>query len=328
MWRNASRPGSIKFEDVSKEAGILKVGERYSLSVTTLDYDRDGWPDIYVAVDSRASILYRNNRDGTFTDRALEAEVALSESGAEQAGMGSAAADFDGDGNLDLAKTNFIDDLPNLYRSRGDNSFEEETIPRGLGRYREFMGWGVAFLDFDNDGWPDLFMVNGHIYPQLKDASYAQRRLLYRNVGSGQFREVTGPDGLAAKKSSRGLAVGDFDNDGDVDVFISNMNEPPTLLRNDGGNRQHFLNLTLVGTRSNRSAIGARVTVTVGERSLVQEVRSGSSFLSQGDLRLHFGLGQATKADCIEVEWPGGATETFRTTQADRFVTITESSSR
>ncbi|MEO8659606.1 MAG: CRTAC1 family protein [Bryobacteraceae bacterium] len=322
LWRNVSKPGSIRFEDVSAPAGILKTGARYSLSVTTLDYDHDGWPDIYVAVDSQASILYRNNHDGTFTDRALEAGVALSDAGAEQAGMGTAAADYDRDGNLDLVKTNFVDDLPNLYRFRSDGGFEETTVPSGLGRHREYMGWGVAFLDFDNDGWPDIFMVNGHIYPHLKTVDYAQRRLLYRNLGNGRFSEASIGDTV---QSSRGLATVDFDNDGDIDLLISNLNEPPTLLRNDGGNRQHFLTLKLGGTHANRSAIGARVTVTVANRPMVQEVRSGSTFLSQSDFRLHFGLGEATRADRVEVEWPGGAKENFGPQAADRFVTLTES---
>ncbi|MEJ7708740.1 MAG: CRTAC1 family protein [Pyrinomonadaceae bacterium] len=302
------------------------MGERYSLSATTLDYDRDGWPDIYVAVDSQASILYRNNRDGTFTDRGVESSVAFNESGTEQAGMGTAAADFDGDGYLDLAKTNFIDDLPNLYRNNGDGTFDEVTIASGLGKYREFMGWGVAFLDFDNDTWPDLFMVNGHIYPQLKNSSYAQRRILYRNLGNRKFKDVSSEAGadVTAEKSSRGLAIGDYDNDGDADLFISNMNEPPTILRNDGGNRQNFLSLKLLGRKANRSGIGARVTIVCGGRRLTDEVRSGSTFLSQSDLRLHFGLGAAAKIERIEIEWPGGSKETITDVGANQFVTVTE----
>lgn len=326
LWRNISTPGSIRFEDVSSSSGIAKAGERYSLSVTTLDYDHDGWPDIYVAVDSQPSILYHNNRDGTFSDRAIEAGVGLSENGIEQAGMGTAAADFDGDGTLDLVKTNFVDDLPNLYRNLGDGSFEEVTLAAGLGKHREFMGWGVSSLDFDNDSWPDILMVNGHIYPNVKGVEFEQRRLLYRNLGNGKFTEVSGSDiaDLQIPKSSRGLAVGDFDNDGDLDVFISNLGQTPTLLRNDGGNRQHFLNLKLIGTRANRSAIGARVTVFVGKRKIVQEVRSGSSFLSHSDLRLHFGLGQAIRADRVEIEWPGGTKQILAASGADRFLTVTE----
>ena len=327
LWRNDSQPGRPRFTDVSKEAGISPVGERYSLSVTTLDYDHDGWPDIYVAVDSEPSLLFRNNHDGTFSERAVEAGVALSESGVEQAGMGTAAADFDGDGNIDLVKTNFIDDLPNLYKNLGDGSFEDVTVVSGLGQHREFMGWGVAFLDFDNDSRPDIFMVNGHIYPQLKRVKYEQRRILYRNLGNRKFKDITNEIGedLLAEKSSRGLAIGDFDNDGDVDIFISNMNEPPTLLRNDGGNRQRFLNVKLAGKTANRSGIGARVTVVSGDRKLVQEVRSGSSFLSQSDLRLHFGLASAEKVDRIEIDWPGGSKEIIADVKSDQFLTVTQS---
>lgn len=324
LWRNDSQPGKPVFTDVSKETRISSTGERYSLSATTLDYDRDGWPDLYVAVDSQPSILYRNNRDGTFTDRGVEASVALNESGTEQAGMGTAAADFDGDGHLDLAKTNFIDDLPNLYRNNGNGSFDEVTIASGLGKYREFMGWGVAFLDFDNDTWPDLFMVNGHIYPQLKNSPYAQRRILYRNQGNRKFKDVSSEVGASvmAEKSSRGLAIGDYDNDGDTDILISNMNEPPSILRNDGGNGQRFLNLKLTGRKANRSGIGARVTVVCEGRRLVGEVRSGSTFLSQSDLRLHFGLGATTKVDRIEIDWPGGSKETITDVAADQFLTV------
>ncbi len=326
LYKNISNKGALKFEDVSKQSGIGELGLRYSLSASTIDYDHDGWPDIYVAVDSQPSLLYHNNRDGTFTDRGIEAGVALSEDGREQAGMGTAVIDFDGDGNLDLLKTNFVDDLPNLYRNRSDGSFEESTISSGLGKHRQFMGWGTALLDFDNDGWPDIFMVNGHIYPNLKGVEYEQRRLLYRNLGNGRFSEVAPTGALAMKKSSRGLATGDLDNDGDIDLLISNLNEPPTVLRNDGGNRLNYLNIRLIGQRSNRSAIGARVTVSVGARAMVQELRSGASFLSQNDFRLHFGLGSAIKVDRIDIEWPGGTKQSSGPTASNQFLTITESS--
>ena len=302
--------GNGVFREVSEPSGVAKVGDRYSLSVTTLDYNRDRYPDIYVAVDSQASILFRNNRDGTFTDVAVEAGVAYSEDGVEQSGMGSAAGDFDGDGHLDLTKTNFIDDTANLYRNNGDGTFEDHIHPSGMGVNTKYMGWGVAFLDYDNDGRPDIFMANGHIYVEIerlmREASYREARLLYRNTGGGKMEDVSAlsGSGVTSLQSSRGLAAGDYDNDGDVDVFVTNMNERPSLLRNDGGSRQSFLSIQLVGTKSNRNGIGARVTVTAAGRSQVQEVRSGSSFMSQSDLRLHFGLGPATRVDQIEVRWP------------------------
>ena len=302
--------GNGLFREVTVPSGVAKVNDRYSLSVTTLDYNRDSYPDIYVAVDSQASILFRNNRDSTFTDIAVEAGVAYSEDGAEQSGMGSAAGDFDGDGHIDLAKTNFIDDTANLYRNNGDGSFEDHVHASGMGANTKFMGWGVAFLDYDNDGQPDIFMANGHIYVEIerlmREASYREARLLYRNVGGGKMKDVSalsGP-GVTSLHASRGLATGDYDNDGDVDVFVTNMNDRPSLLRNDGGNRQAFVSVQLRGTKSNRSGIGARVIVSAAGRSQMQEVRSGSSFLSHSDLRLHFGLGNATRVDRIEVHWP------------------------
>jgi len=326
LWRNDSHPGKPHFTDVSDQSGATAPGKRYSLSVTTLDYDRDGWPDIYVAVDSQPSILYHNNHNGTFTDTAVEMGVAYSEDGREQAGMGTAAADFDGNGYLDLVKTNFIDDTPNLYGNAGGRGFSEVTVPAGLGKYTQFMGWGAAFLDYDNDTWPDIFMVNGHVYPEARDVKFQQRRILYRNTGNAKFQDVSaesGP-GVMAEASSRGLAIGDYDNDGDVDIFITNMNGRPSLLRNDGGNRRNFLNIRLVGRKANRDGIGARVAIFCGKRTLVNEVRSGSTFMSHSDLRLHFGLGEATVVDRMEIEWPGGAKETIRNIQANGFVTAAQ----
>jgi hypothetical protein len=326
LWRNDSQPGRVKFTDVSQASKITAPGERYSVSVTTLDYDHDGWPDLYVAVDSQASILYHNNRDGTFTDTGVEAGVAYSEDGREQAGMGTSAGDYDGDGRLDLAKTNFVDDTPNVYRNNGDGSFTEMTGPAGLGSVTRFLGWGVAFVDYDNDGWPDLFIVNGHVYPKVKDAGYKQRRLLFRNRAGRRFEDVSraSGDGVSAETAGRGLAVGDYDNDGDLDLAIVNMNDRVSLLRNDGGNRNRYLNVRLVGTKSNRSAIGARVTVTAGGRTQVGEVRSGSTFMSQSDLRLHFGLDQSQVVERLEIEWPSGARETISGVSPNRFVTVVE----
>jgi len=300
------------------------------MSVTPLDFNHDGWLDIYVAVDSQPSLLFRNNRDGTFTDVAVEAGVAYSEDGREQSGMGSAAGDFDGDGQLDLVKTNFIDDTSNLYRNNGDGTFEEIVHRSGMGRNTKYMGWGVGFLDFDNDSWPDIFMVNGHVYPEIESkipsSFYRESSLLYRNLEGKKVEDVSesaGP-GVTARHSARGLALGDYDNDGNVDIFINNMNERPSLLRN-GVSGGHFVSLTLVGSKSNRSAIGARVSLFAGGRRQVQEVRSGSTFMSQSDLRLHFGLGAAGTIDRIEIEWPyPKSSEVISGFKADQFVTITE----
>jgi hypothetical protein len=325
LWHNESTPGKVRFADVSKKAGIEDPGLRFGLSVTTLDYDRDGWPDIYVAVDSQASLLYHNKHDGTFAEAALEAGVALSEDGREQAGMGTAVADYDGDGWPDLVKTNFIDDLPNLYRNNRDGSFSESTVVAGLGKYSQFLGWGAGFTDYDNDGWSDIFMVNGHVYPSVKSAEYRQRRILYRNGGAGKFNDVSTEAGPAvmAKSSARGLAIGDYDNDGRADLLISNMNERLSLLHNTMAAGQS-LTLRLVGQKANRSAIGAEARVVVGSRTLTGEVRSGSTFMSQSDFRLQFGLGSLAGASSVAVQWPGGALEKVGAVQGGAVVTITE----
>ncbi len=320
--------GGGRFRNVSETSGIASVGPRYSMSVTPFDFNHDGWPDIYVAVDSQPSLLFRNNHNGTFTDVAVEAGVAYSEDGREQSGMGSAAGDFNGDGNLDLVKTNFIDDTSNLYLNRGDGTFEEAVHATGMGRNTKYMGWGVGFLDFDNDGRPDIFMVNGHVYPEIESKTpfslYRERSLLYRNLDGKKVADVSesaGP-GVTARHSARGLALGDFDNDGNVDMFINNMNERPSLLKNSGSGN-HFVSLSLVGSKANRSAIGARVSLFAGGARQVQEVRSGSTFMSQSDLRLHFGLGATGAIDRVEIEWPySEPMEVIYGLKADRFVTI------
>lgn len=323
--------GKGKFEDASDAAGIAKVSNRYSLSVTTLDYNLDGWSDIYVAVDSQPSILFENNGDGTFVDVALIAGVALDEHGGVQAGMGSAAADIDGDGRLDLLKTNFIEETSNVYLNNASMGFEDRVHAMGAGVSVEYMGWGVGALDFDHDTWPDIFVVNGHIHPEIEPLvpknPYRQPRLLYRNVG-GRSLETVGRyagSGVSARHTSRGLAFGDYDNDGDVDVFVNNMNERPSLLRNDSPLKGGFLSLRLVGTNSNRDAIGARVAVVAGTRRMVQEVRSGSSFMSNHDFRLHFGLGKNAEAGRIEIDWPSPQPQEVLTgIAADQFLEITE----
>lgn len=323
--------GNGGFEEVSEQAGIAQVSNRYSLSVTTLDYNADGWPDIYVAVDSQASILFENAGDGTFVDVALLAGVALDQHGSVQAGMGSAAADIDGDGSLDLLKTNFIEETSNVYLNDAAMGFEDRVHAMGAGVSVEHMGWGVGALDFDHDTWPDIFVVNGHIHPEIEPLvpknPYRQPRLLYRNIG-GRRLETVGRyagSGVSARHTSRGLALGDYDNDGDVDAFVNNMNERPSLLRNDSPSTGGFLSLRLVGTSSNRNAIGARVSVIAGSRRIVQEVRSGSSFMSSHDFRLHFGLGKSTEARRIEIDWPSSRPrEVLTGIAANQFLEITE----
>jgi len=302
--------GDGTFTDVSEKAGILKPGPRYSITAVSYDFDNDGWPDIYVAVDSQASILFHNNHDGTFTDIAAMAGCAYSENGHEQAGMGVGVGDYDCDGWLDIFKTNFADDTVNLYHNNGDGTFTDVTFASGVGINNRYVGWGCGFVDYDNDGWPDIVQINGHVYPEI-DAhdigqTYKNPRLVYRNMGNGVFKDVSaemGP-GITQRYSSRGAAFGDYDNDGDIDVLVLNLNDLPSLLRNDGGNRQNWIKIKLTGTQCNRTAIGARVRVVTGKHAQINEVHSGSSVMSQGDLRLHFGVGKADLIDLIEVKWP------------------------
>ncbi len=303
--------GDGTFSDVSKAAGILNTPGTYGLGVLVADFDNDGWPDIYVANDSTSSALYKNNHDGTFSEIGIPAGVAYSADGKSQAGMGVSAADFDGDGWLDIVKTNFAGDTSSLYRNLGENHFEDQTFQAGLGRNTRFLGWGAAFLDFDNDGWPDILLANGHVYPEVgnsdTEAGYKQRKVLYRNLGNSHFADVStqaGP-GILEQVSARGLAVGDFDNDGDLDIAVNCVNDVPQLLRCDNLTGRHWLQVKLVGTVSNRSAIGARVICVSAGRRQMAEVRSGGSYLSQSDLRLHFGLDKAESAD-LEIRWPNG----------------------
>ncbi|MGH9632711.1 MAG: CRTAC1 family protein [Bryobacteraceae bacterium] len=322
--------GDGTFTDVSARAGILKTEGTYGLGVLVADFDNDGWPDIYVANDSSASALYRNNRDGTFTEIAIEAGVAYSPDGKPQAGMGVSAGDYDGDGNLDIVKTNFAGDTSSLYRNLGRNIFEDMTLQVGFGRNTRFLGWGAGFLDFDNDGWPDVLLTNGHVYPEVAESGseygYRQRKVLYRNTGGGKFADVslTAGPGILEAAAGRGAAFGDFDNDGDIDVVVNCVNDVPQLLRCDSGVKNNWLKTKLIGTKSNRSAIGARVYCTPeGGRRQIDEVRSGGSYMSQNDLRLHFGLGQAARAD-IEIRWPSGVVEKISGVAANQAVRFTE----
>ena len=323
--------GNGKFEDVSKASGFQKTYGHYCFSITTLDYNDDGWPDLYVACDSTPAILYRNNHDGTFTDVAADAGVAFNEDGREQAGMGSTSADYDGDGHLDLFKTNFSDDTSTLYHNNGDGSFTDMTFPAGLGINTDALGWGTMFADVDNDGWPDLLVVNGHVYPEVDSAklgsTYRERRLLYYNLGNGKFRDlskVSGP-GLTEPRSSRGLAIGDLFNDGRLEAVINNLSDRPMLLVNVAKNENHWIEFHLMGTTSNRDAIGARVILHSAKRIWVDEVRSGSSYDSSNDLRIHFGLGQETHLTSLDVRWPNGETESFDPpAKIDRIIDLTE----
>ncbi|HSE23907.1 MAG TPA: CRTAC1 family protein [Pyrinomonadaceae bacterium] len=322
------------FADVSTKAHIKQTNGQYAFGVATIDFDDDGWPDIYVACDSAPNILYHNNRDGTFTDVAVMAGVAFNEDGREQAGMGTTVADFNGDGRLDIFKTNFSDDTPTLYRNNGDGIFSDVTFAAGLGVHTQYLGWGTMFLDFDNDGWPDLILVNGHVYPEVDKyhlgSGYQEPRLLYHNNGNGTFSDVSaaaGP-GINAVSSSRGLAVGDLWNNGQVSALISNMNAKLSLLVNAVRSDNHWISFKTVGTRSNRDGIGARITVNVSKRTLVDEVRSGSSYMSQSDLRVHFGLGTATKIDSVQVHWPSGLLERFDNLILDRIQNLKEGSGR
>ena len=309
--------GGGKFEDVTAKAHIDNAAGHYSLSVSTLDYDDDGWPDIYVACDSTPSILYHNNHDGTFTDVAIVAGAAFNEDGRAQAGMGSTIADFNGDRKLDIFRTNFSDDTSTLYRNNGNGTFDDVTFAAGLGLHTQYLGWGTMFFDFENDGWPDLLVVNGHVYPEVDKqhlgSNFQEPKILYRNNGNGTFTDVSadaGP-GITATTSARGLAIGDLWNNGQLSAVISNMNAHPSLLVNQAKSKNHWIALRTIGTKSNRDGIGARVTLSAGGRARVDEVRSGSSYSSSSDMRVHFGLGQTDKIDFVEVRWPSGLQERF-----------------
>ena len=323
--------GDGTFTDVSEKAGILKPGGRYSLGVAAADFSNDGWPDIYVACDMTPSLLYRNKRDGTFEERGVAAGVAYNVDGALQAGMGIAVGDFDGDGRLDIAKTNFSGDLTSLYRNEDGEFFTDVSREAGLAA-RQFLGWGIVFLDADDDGWPDLVVANGHVYPEVENRPvgdrYLQPTLLLRNLGNGRFSDWTGSAGpaFAVPRPARGLAVGDFDGDGRPEIVIVNMNSTPSLLKNRKTGSA-FLNVAAVGTKSNRSAIGARVRVTVGNREMIGEVMSGGSYYSQNSLTLHFGLGKADVVDQIQIRWPSGTSQSWKGVAVNQKVIATEGSS-
>jgi hypothetical protein len=326
LYRNN---GDGTFTDVSEASGISKVDGGFGLTVAAADFDNDGWPDIYIACDSTPSLLFINNRDGTFSEQGIERGVALSEDGLEQAGMGLGIGDFNLDGSLDIVKTHFRDDTSVVYVNDGKGSFRDLTMRSGLAVETRYVGWGAGVVDLDNDGSPDIFWVTGNIYPEVEKKfpaiRYKTPAVLFRNLGNGQFEQLfeeAGP-GMAAAHSSRGCAFGDFDNDGDLDILIVNQNEPPTLLRNDVSGENHWIKIKLRGVESNRSAIGARVTLRYGGKVQAQEVMSQSSYLSVNDSRLHFGLGGETAAD-VEIRWPRGRVERFSKVAADQLIHVTE----
>jgi hypothetical protein len=326
--------GDGTFEDVSDKAGITRASGTYGLGVSTLDFDNDGWIDLYVANDSNPSALYRNNHDGTFTDVGVASGCAYSQDGKPQAGMGVAVGDFDRNGTMDIFKTNFAGDTSTLYTNSGDGLCQDRTFASGIGVNTRWLGWGTAFVDLDHDGWLDLFLVNGHVYPEVvqikTEAAYRQRKVVYRNLGNGRFVDVTDRIGepLTTPKAGRGAAFGDFDNDGRIDVAVANVNDTPDLFRLKVDTTNHWVTIKLVGVESNRNAIGARVHITAAGNQQWQEVRGGGSYLSQNDFRVHFGLGAAARVDRIDVRWPNGREERWENLPADRFHTLKEGSGR
>jgi hypothetical protein len=326
LYRNN---GDGTFTDVTKPAGIAGATETYGMTVVTADFDEDGWPDIFVACDSTPSLLFMNNHDGTFREEGVMRGVALSDDGMEQAGMGVGIGDYDLDGHLDLFKTHFIGDTSGFYRNDGKGNFDEVTRLTKVGVETRFTCWGAGLVDLDNDGYPDVLFVTGSVYPEverkLPQYPYKTPRVLFRNLGNGTFEELESQagDGISAPHSSRGCAFGDFDNDGDMDVLIVNMNEPPTLLRNDLDPKQHWIKVKLEGVKSNRSAIGSRVLVHYGGKTQAQAVVSQSSYYSCNDSRLHFGLGTVTSVE-IDVYWPNGLHETYKGIASDQLVTLRE----
>ena len=328
--------GDGTFTDVSEAAGLKESNGFYGLGVLTADFDNDGWPDIYVANDSMPSSLFQNKKDGKFVDVGMEAGCVLSADGKPQAGMGVSAADYDLDGNLDIVKTNFAGDTPSLYHNRGNGTFEDTTFTAGLGMHTQYLGWGVGFIDFDNDGWPDILICNGHVYPEVEqlktEAGYPQRKLLYKNLRNGHFDDISMKvgEGISTAYASRGCAFGDFDNDGDVDVVVNTINDYPQLLRCDSKLGNNWIKVKTIGTKSNRTGIGARIRCVTNPtdepkpHAQIDEVRSGGSYISQSDLRVHFGLGKADKVSLLEIRWPSGQVDTIKDVKANQVVYVKE----
>lgn len=321
LYRNR-RDGT--FEDVTARSKVRSGPGCYGFTTVAADLNADGWTDLYVACDSTPSLYLRNNGDGTFTELGTEAGVAYNENGAEQAGMGVAVADFNNDGTLDLTKTNFIRDYPNLYRNVGKGVFEDMAAAAGLGVNPQYVLWGTGLEDFDNDGLRDVFQVSGHVFTNIPGEPWAGPRLLYRNLGGGRFEDVSEMAALKEVKSSRGTAFGDFDNDGDVDVLVMNMDAPPSLLRNELKSERKWLQVRLRGTKSNRSGIGAVVSVHAGGKVQTAPLLSQSSYLSANDPRLHFGLGDAKAVDRVVVRWPSGETQEFADVKVNSVAELVE----
>jgi enediyne biosynthesis protein E4 len=327
LYRNN---GDGTFRDISDASGIAAPDGHYSLSALTADFNEDGLPDIYVACDQTPSLLYINKGKGRFEEQGVLRGVAFDQNGKVMSGMGVDAADYFGDGHASIFRTNFSDEFETLYRNRGDGNFDDVTLEAGLGQNTRYVGWGTGFFDFNNDGWKDLFLVNGHVFPEVEalhiDIHYKDRAILYQNLANGKFRDVSEHAGsaLLEKHSSRGVAFGDFENDGAVEIAVNNQSEPPSLLKQSVNPPGHWVILKLIGTRSNRSGIGARVKLIANGRAQFGEVRSGGSYLSQNDLRLHFGLASTTLIDRIEISWPSGVRQVLKNQPCDRVLTVRE----
>jgi enediyne biosynthesis protein E4 len=340
--------GDGTFEDVSEKAGMWGTLGTYALSCGAADLDNTGWPNIYVANDSTSATYYVNQKDGTFKDQAIEAGVAYSPDGKPQAGMGVSIGDYNRDGMLDIVKTNFAGDTDSLFMNIGDGSFDDRTYQAGLGMNTRLLGWGVSFIDFDNDGWLDILVANGHVYPEVDgtqvDASYAERKYLYRNLRQGQFEDVSmiGGSGITTDVKARGFALGDYDNDGDLDVVVNCVNAVPQLLRcdstpgQDSKRERNWVKIRLVGTKSNKTGIGARIKVvaqtgtgyeggkTTPSLTQIEDVKSCNGYYSASDLRIHFGLNEAKKVDLVEIRWPSGAVDTLKNLDVNRLYVIEE----
>lgn len=322
--------GNGTFTEVSEKAGILKAGKRYGLTAVTFDYNNDGWPDIFVACDSTPNLLFRNNHDGTFTEVGMEMGCAVNSNGQVQSGMGVAVGDYNEDGYMDLFLPHFSGDTPILYHNVQGKYFDDDTYTAGLAVNTKYVCWGVGFVDLENNGWLDILHVTGSVYPSAQkvhpDYKFRTQRVVYRNLGNGNFEEVSSLCGPAITHphSSRGCAFGDFNNDGSMDALIVNLNEPPSLLRNENTSGNHWLMVKAIGTRSNRTAIGARVIVTANGHRQIRDVMSGSSYISQSDLRQHFGLGKATQADSVEIRWPSGHIDKLSGVKADQIIVVRE----